>query len=434
MGASPSPANITDDAASASAVIIKAAKKELKRQESNSMKIKHLTKALLAKLESNESIPPCKTTVKKYIEESDMFVVNGKVVTLTKKSSSSSSRSSKKRKSIEMVEKQDTSEDSNGSTDKKAAKKAAKKAKKEKKKKSSSSSSSNNNTAADSSNSDIISAWRTTNKIVLKDARNDEEGAKITKSLSCNTTYYPYQTFDAPDCVNKINAKLIDQCTKVNGFVKPSPIQAQCWPVLLSSTSDDTDTDTTTINNNGSSRRYRDVVGIAETGSGKTLAFSMPALSIMSSSSKSNDKHQHGRSPRMLVLAPTRELAMQSQKVLEEFGKVVNLSSTVIYGGVPKHAQKDVLRKGVDCIVGTPGRLKDLINDGSCRLNQINHLVLDEADRMLVSIVLRCLLLSLFVCNASRLNVVIRFLSLYISLIGHGFRGRCTVHHISMSR
>ena len=111
----------------------------------------------------------------------------------------------------------------------------------------------------------------------------------------------------------------------------------------------------------------------------------MPALSIMSSS-KSNDKHQqHGRSPRMLVLAPTRELAMQSQKVLEEFGKVVNLSSTVIYGGVPKHTQKDVLRKGVDCIVGTPGRLKDLINDGSCRLNQINHLVLDEADRMLVS-------------------------------------------------
>ena len=183
MGASPSPANITDDAASASAVIIKAAKKELKRQESNSMKIKHLTKALLAKLESNESIPFCKTTVKKYIEESDMFDVNGKVVTLTKKSSSSSN-SSKKRKSIEMVEKQDTSEDSNGSTDKKAAKKAAKKAKKEKKKKSSSSSSSsNNNTAADSSNSDIISAWRTTNKIVLKDARNELQDGSVGLSI-----------------------------------------------------------------------------------------------------------------------------------------------------------------------------------------------------------------------------------------------------------
>ena len=79
----------------------------------------------------------------------------------------------------------------------------------------------------------------------------------------------------------------------------------------------------------------------------------------------------------MLVLAPTRELAMQSQKVLDEFGKVVNLSSTVIYGGVPKHTQKDVLRRGVDCIVGTPGRLKDLINDGSCNLSSISHLVLD---------------------------------------------------------
>jgi len=85
----------------------------------------------------------------------------------------------------------------------------------------------------------------------------------------------------------------------------------------------------------------------------------------------------------MLVLAPTRELAMQSQKVLEEFGKVVNITSTVIYGGVPKPPQKDILRKGVHCIVCTPGRLKDLIDDGSCDLSQVNHLYLDEADRML---------------------------------------------------
>ena len=101
----------------------------------------------------------------------------------------------------------------------------------------------------------------------------------------------------------------------------------------------------------------------------------MPALTIMSKNKSLTNKH--GRSPRMLVLAPTRELAMQSQKVLDEFGKVVNLTSTVIYGGVPKHAQKDVLRRGVDCIVGTPGRLKDLINDGSCNLSSISHLVLD---------------------------------------------------------
>lgn len=130
-----------------------------------------------------------------------------------------------------------------------------------------------------------------------------------------------------------------------------------------------------------SNGQHRDVVGIAETGSGKTLAFSMPALSVMSKDKEVSGKR--GRSPRMLVLAPTRELAMQSQKVLEEFGKVVNLTSVVIYGGVPKPTQQDALRKGVDCVVATPGRLKDLINNGSCDLSKISNLVLDEADRML---------------------------------------------------
>lgn len=152
----------------------------------------------------------------------------------------------------------------------------------------------------------------------------------------------------------------------MNGFQRPSPIQAQCWPALL------------TCDSKG---RHQDVVGIAETGSGKTLAFSMPALSLMAKDKSLAGKR--GRSPRMLVLAPTRELAMQSQKVLDEFGKVVNLTSTVLYGGVPKPAQKAILRQGVDCVVCTPGRLKDLINEGSCDLSQICHLVLDEADRML---------------------------------------------------
>ena len=127
--------------------------------------------------------------------------------------------------------------------------------------------------------------------------------------------------------------------------------------------------------------KYRDVVAIAETGSGKTLGFAMPALSSMSRDKAMCEKR--GRAPRMLVLAPTRELAMQSQRVLEEFGKVVCLTSVVIYGGVPKPAQQSVLRKGVDCVVATPGRLKDLINDGSCDLGKITNLVLDEADRML---------------------------------------------------
>jgi ATP-dependent RNA helicase DBP3 len=107
----------------------------------------------------------------------------------------------------------------------------------------------------------------------------------------------------------------------------------------------------------------------------------MPALSIMSGDRSLSNKS--GRTPRMLVLAPTRELAMQSQKVLEEFGKVVNVTSAVINGGVPKPPQKDALRKGVDCVVCTPGRLKDLVDEGVCDLGNVRHLVLDEADRML---------------------------------------------------
>jgi ATP-dependent RNA helicase DBP3 len=85
----------------------------------------------------------------------------------------------------------------------------------------------------------------------------------------------------------------------------------------------------------------------------------------------------------MLVLAPTRELAMQSHVVIEEFGSLVGLTSLVLYGGVPKYEQKDALKKGVDCVVATPGRIKDLINEGSCDLSKVSQLVLDEADRML---------------------------------------------------
>ena len=85
----------------------------------------------------------------------------------------------------------------------------------------------------------------------------------------------------------------------------------------------------------------------------------------------------------MLVLAPTRELAMQSDEVLQEFGAVASLKSLVVYGGVPKHQQTTALKRGVDCLVATPGRLKDLIQEGSCSLEHVEFLVLDEADRML---------------------------------------------------
>jgi len=145
------------------------------------------------------------------------------------------------------------------------------------------------------------------------------------------------------------------------GFSKPTPIQAQCWPIIGSG---------------------RDIIGIAETGSGKTLSFSLPALAHMLY------RYDHPvpavpKSPMMLVLSPTRELAMQTQTVMEEAGKACFIRSVCCYGGVPKWEQKKQLRWGVEVVVATPGRLKDLVQMGACSLAGISYLVLDEADRML---------------------------------------------------
>jgi len=137
--------------------------------------------------------------------------------------------------------------------------------------------------------------------------------------------------------------------------VKPSPIQAQCWPILLAGS---------------------DIVGIAETGSGKTLAFSVPGLEKLM-------KGGQGKTPKMLVLAPTRELAQQSFEVLDEFGAAMGLRSMVMFGGVPKYEQQRQLKRGVEIVVATPGRLKDMIEQGDCDLSKCEVLVLDEADRML---------------------------------------------------
>lgn len=188
---------------SSNKVVIKAAKKTLKRQGS-SMKLKSLAKELLEKFESDSEIPSCKKTVSKWIEESDAFEVDGKIVMLK----------DKKRKS---------SDDENGSGD---APKKAKKSKKDKKKKKKESSSADVAAPADN---ESIQEWRKSNKIVLMDSRTGEEGAKETKKLPANKQYYPFQSFSDPLCVEKIPDKLLKQCTEVNGFQKPSPIQAQCW-------------------------------------------------------------------------------------------------------------------------------------------------------------------------------------------------------------
>jgi len=143
------------------------------------------------------------------------------------------------------------------------------------------------------------------------------------------------------------------------GFDKPTPIQSQCWPILASG---------------------RDIIGIAETGSGKTLAFAIPGLIHIAAQPEVSHKFP---GPRLLVVAPTRELAMQSSAVISEAGKKCGLKSICIYGGVPKYTQKKALRDGVHVVVATPGRLKDLVEEGACNMSKVTYVVLDEADRML---------------------------------------------------
>ncbi len=148
------------------------------------------------------------------------------------------------------------------------------------------------------------------------------------------------------------------QALKTQGYENPTPIQEQAIPHLLAG---------------------RDLFGSAQTGTGKTAAFSIPLLQLLSVNQDNNTQ----RGIRALVLAPTRELAIQISESLRLYGSNLPLKHTVIYGGVSQRAQTDALRKGVDILVATPGRLLDLINQRFIRLDKIEMLVLDEADRML---------------------------------------------------
>lgn len=138
------------------------------------------------------------------------------------------------------------------------------------------------------------------------------------------------------------------------GFKEPSPIQAKTIPLLLEG---------------------RDVLGCAQTGTGKTAAFALP---ILQSLSKSRSKNI-----RAMILTPTRELAIQINENIVKYSKYTSIRTGVIFGGVGQKPQVDMLRKGVDILVATPGRLNDLVNQGYIKLSKVEIFVLDEADRML---------------------------------------------------
>ena len=157
-------------------------------------------------------------------------------------------------------------------------------------------------------------------------------------------------------------AEPIRRALKTRHHVVPTPIQVRCIPELLAG---------------------RDLMGIAQTGTGKTAAFALPILHRLAAESASKPPAGKRRPPRALVLAPTRELAVQIREEFRLYGRHLPLRSTVIYGGVSQKPQASAVSRGVDVVVATPGRLLDLMGQGLLALGAVRYLVLDEADRML---------------------------------------------------
>ncbi len=159
------------------------------------------------------------------------------------------------------------------------------------------------------------------------------------------------------------NLQLIEPVLKAlsdEGYTTPTPIQEQAIPAIL---------------------QQRDLLGCAQTGTGKTAAFAIPLLQLMDAQFKSEAPGRRNIST--LILTPTRELAIQIGESFQAYGRYLDISHTVIFGGVSQHSQVATLRRGVDVLIATPGRLLDLMQQRHISLDHIRFFVLDEADRML---------------------------------------------------
>ncbi len=148
------------------------------------------------------------------------------------------------------------------------------------------------------------------------------------------------------------------KCLEALNYADPTPIQEQAIPVALEG---------------------RDIVGLAQTGTGKTAAFTLPTISRLAQDIPKSKKRQI----RALIISPTRELAAQIHDTVKRFTTRVPLRSAIIVGGVSYHKQKHALQHGVDILVGTPGRLIDMIDQGVVDLSTVETIILDEADQML---------------------------------------------------
>ena len=147
------------------------------------------------------------------------------------------------------------------------------------------------------------------------------------------------------------------EAIKAAGYTEPTPVQARAVPEAI---------------------KGRDLLVSSQTGSGKTAAFMLPALQ------KLMVQHETpGRGPRILVLTPTRELAVQVTKAADTYGRNMRVKTLSVVGGMPYPLQNRMLKNGVDILVATPGRMLDQMNSGRIDLSRLQFLVLDEADRML---------------------------------------------------
>jgi ATP-dependent RNA helicase RhlE len=149
-------------------------------------------------------------------------------------------------------------------------------------------------------------------------------------------------------------AEKVLEGVRAAGYSEPTPIQLRAIPLVLAG---------------------KDVIGSAQTGTGKTAAFALPILSKLG--------HHNPVGPRVLILEPTRELAAQVETAFRDYARFMDLKITVVFGGVGYGKQNDELKAGADIVVATPGRLLDHLEQGTLKLDKVEFLVLDEADRML---------------------------------------------------
>jgi ATP-dependent RNA helicase RhlE len=189
-------------------------------------------------------------------------------------------------------------------------------------------------------------------RVVLTDGEHAYSFHAVRWKLAAITRYIKLTKFSDFALAEPIQKRVAE-----GGYTTPSPIQQQAIPPALEG---------------------KDILGIAQTGTGKTAAFSLPAIHHLL-----NDKRRAGRFEcRMLVLAPTRELARQIADSMTGYSKGLGLFVTSAFGGVPINRQKRILERGVDVLVATPGRLLDLIKQKHLRLDLVETFVIDEADRM----------------------------------------------------